>query len=214
MTHITSEPNSPLDDLLRVANTRHGPSGHHRSRAGRGGPDHDHLAEPDEGRRYLADHGVDVPAGEPDRRSIERLAAIRELIRALAGDQDAAGGPLPEPQADDFAAAAGEARFRLATTGFEPIAEGWPGFVDRLLPTLLDVAADPTRLRACANPGCRFVFLDRSRNGSRRWCDSSACGNRVRVGRHRLKAAGRTIRIAGVSAPRRPRSRSGSSTPA
>jgi predicted RNA-binding Zn ribbon-like protein len=32
------------------------------------------------------------------------------------------------------------------------------------------------RLRAC--PACDWLFLDKSRNGSRIWCDMSVCGNR------------------------------------
>ena len=32
------------------------------------------------------------------------------------------------------------------------------------------------RLRAC--PACGWLFLDKSRNGSRIWCDMAVCGNR------------------------------------
>lgn len=32
------------------------------------------------------------------------------------------------------------------------------------------------RLRAC--PNCCWLFLDKSRNGSRIWCDMAVCGNR------------------------------------
>jgi predicted RNA-binding Zn ribbon-like protein len=32
------------------------------------------------------------------------------------------------------------------------------------------------RLRAC--PNCGWLFLDKSRNGSRIWCDMAVCGNR------------------------------------
>jgi predicted RNA-binding Zn ribbon-like protein len=32
------------------------------------------------------------------------------------------------------------------------------------------------RLRAC--PACDWLFLDKSRNGSRIWCDMAVCGNR------------------------------------
>ena len=39
-------------------------------------------------------------------------------------------------------------------------------------------------LRCCEGPGCGWLFLDTSRNGSRRWCDPRDCGNRVRVARH------------------------------
>ena len=40
------------------------------------------------------------------------------------------------------------------------------------------------KVKVCAGKGCGWVFLDESRNGSRRWCDSRDCGNRERVRRH------------------------------
>jgi predicted RNA-binding Zn ribbon-like protein len=40
------------------------------------------------------------------------------------------------------------------------------------------------RVKVCAGEDCGWVFLDESRNGSRRWCDSRDCGNRERVRRH------------------------------
>jgi predicted RNA-binding Zn ribbon-like protein len=55
--------------------------------------------------------------------------------------------------------------------------------------TLADFLAggDVHRLRVCANPGCREVFLDRSRTGRRRWCDMRTCGNQAKVARHRAR---------------------------
>ena len=35
-----------------------------------------------------------------------------------------------------------------------------------------------SRLRACASPACRWLFLDTSKNHTRRWCDMRVCGNR------------------------------------
>jgi predicted RNA-binding Zn ribbon-like protein len=40
------------------------------------------------------------------------------------------------------------------------------------------------RVKVCAGEACGWVFLDESRNNSRRWCDSRDCGNRERVRRH------------------------------
>ena len=37
------------------------------------------------------------------------------------------------------------------------------------------------RVKACNNEHCRWAFYDESRNRSRRWCDSSACGNVMKV---------------------------------
>ena len=48
------------------------------------------------------------------------------------------------------------------------------------------------RVRECANGECLWLFLDESRNGTRRWCSMSACGNRAKAHRHyaRLKGGG------------------------
>jgi len=54
----------------------------------------------------------------------------------------------------------------------------------------LIVAARGGEIRQCANDACRWLFLDGSRNASRRWCDMSACGNRAKARRHYLKQRG------------------------
>jgi predicted RNA-binding Zn ribbon-like protein len=43
---------------------------------------------------------------------------------------------------------------------------------------------DLNRLRQCDDDDCGWLFLDRSKNGSRRWCSSADCGNRARARRH------------------------------
>ncbi len=45
----------------------------------------------------------------------------------------------------------------------------------------------PERLRVCENEECRWVFLDTSHSGKRKWCDMRTCGNRVKVARHRQR---------------------------
>ncbi|MGW0607193.1 CGNR zinc finger domain-containing protein [Streptomyces sp. NPDC002640] len=40
------------------------------------------------------------------------------------------------------------------------------------------------RVRRCEGTGCGWFFLDRSRNGTRRWCSAGDCGNRDRARRH------------------------------
>jgi len=51
------------------------------------------------------------------------------------------------------------------------------------------VAGESGRLRSCASPACRDVFLDESRNRSRRYCDSRTCGNRLHVAAYRARKA-------------------------
>jgi predicted RNA-binding Zn ribbon-like protein len=53
----------------------------------------------------------------------------------------------------------------------------------------LVVAGESERFRTCAAPDCRTVFLDLSRNRSRRYCDSRTCGNRIHVAAYRARRA-------------------------
>jgi predicted RNA-binding Zn ribbon-like protein len=52
------------------------------------------------------------------------------------------------------------------------------------------------RIRECAFPECAWLFLDQSRNRSRRWCDMSVCGNRTKARRHYRKSRARIRRQA------------------
>ena len=46
------------------------------------------------------------------------------------------------------------------------------------------------RVRACDNEECRWLFLDTSKNHTRRWCDMKVCGNRMKA--RRFKAQKKT----------------------
>ncbi|MEO5797978.1 MAG: CGNR zinc finger domain-containing protein [Gemmatimonadales bacterium] len=43
------------------------------------------------------------------------------------------------------------------------------------------------RLRQCGNDPCGWLFLDRTKNRSRRWCSTAECGNLTRVRRFRAR---------------------------
>jgi predicted RNA-binding Zn ribbon-like protein len=43
------------------------------------------------------------------------------------------------------------------------------------------------RVRRCADESCGKLFIDESRNRSRRWCDMSSCGNRAKIRRFRQR---------------------------
>lgn len=61
--------------------------------------------------------------------------------------------------------------------------------VGRALAELMVSSGDPAwhRLKACPGPDCGWVFVDRSRNGSRRWCQMSDCGNRAKAAAFRAR---------------------------
>jgi len=86
---------------------------------------------------------------------------------------------------------------RACATGLEDKAEeiGRPGkpFGDPAVPIAFEAALAVSalsllgegmlaRLRIC--PNCNWLFLDRSRNASRLWCDMAVCGNRRKASRH------------------------------
>jgi predicted RNA-binding Zn ribbon-like protein len=60
---------------------------------------------------------------------------------------------------------------------------------DGLLWPVIDAAAnlltsrDRHHVRECREGTCRWLFLDRSKNHSRRWCDMKVCGNRSKAQR-------------------------------
>jgi predicted RNA-binding Zn ribbon-like protein len=44
---------------------------------------------------------------------------------------------------------------------------------------------EPERLKIC--PNCEWLFIDKSRNRSRNWCDMNVCGNRAKARLHYQK---------------------------
>jgi predicted RNA-binding Zn ribbon-like protein len=117
----------------------------------------------------MRDIGMALARGEPAPPAA--LARLKDAARrALAGaalELDPAGG-----YRWDFS------RAPAASAVLGPIA--WSA-VDLL-------ARGPlTRLKRCPGPGCGWLFLDRSKNGSRRWCDMATCGNRTKGRRHRAR---------------------------
>lgn len=45
-------------------------------------------------------------------------------------------------------------------------------------------------LRACGNGECQWLFLDTSKNHTRRWCDMKICGNRMKARRFKAQHRG------------------------
>src|SRR6185437_5325213 len=43
------------------------------------------------------------------------------------------------------------------------------------------------RVRACGADTCRWLFLDTSKNGTRRWCKMEICGNRMKARRFQAR---------------------------
>ncbi len=79
-----------------------------------------------------------------------------------------------------------------ATRVFVPTGDAFAGLMIPVVESAADslVVDELSRVRRCAGPRCTRVFLDTSRNGTRRWCDMTTCGNRAKAARHRARARG------------------------
>jgi predicted RNA-binding Zn ribbon-like protein len=128
--------------------------------------------------------------------------ALREAIwgvfSALASGEAPRGADLA---LIGDAAAAGAARSQLV---YDSDGVGWslPSDGDDLERPLWDIARSAAdlltsderdRVKECASATCEWVFLDRSRNHSRRWCDMSDCGNRAKARRFQAKKRGARV---------------------
>jgi predicted RNA-binding Zn ribbon-like protein len=76
---------------------------------------------------------------------------------------------------------------------FDRFAFSWPQGDSDLVSVLRPVvgsAADvltqerPNRIKCCPGSDCGWLFLDTTKNGTRRWCDMATCGNRAKARLH------------------------------
>ncbi|HWV23563.1 MAG TPA: CGNR zinc finger domain-containing protein [Thermomicrobiales bacterium] len=153
------------------------------------------LLDDEDTRRLLAiARRTPREASAVRRRIIEFRDALRRLVTAaIAGDP-----PVP----DDLAFFERELRETYAHGRIAPgdtpprYIWAWPETpqLESILWTIVRSAEDILfseridRVRLCAGDGCEKVFLDTSKNRSRRYCSTGGCGNRERVRRFRQDA--------------------------
>jgi predicted RNA-binding Zn ribbon-like protein len=122
-----------------------------------------------EGLRQMA---IANNGGQPDAATVEQAETALRRATILVGLDRGAGVPAAYPTAPD-------------------------GTVERILATVAvaylssRIGGGWRRVKACAEPDCRWAFLDLSRNGSRRWCDMNECGNRAKNRAWRTRQSGR-----------------------
>lgn len=72
---------------------------------------------------------------------------------------------------------------------FVPVGDAFAGLMIPIVESAADalILGELPRVRRCADGRCARVFYDSTKNGRRRWCDMSTCGNRAKAARHRQK---------------------------
>ena len=118
------------------------------------------------------------------RAALARALRVRELLRAVFR-----GGPEAVPAIRELDPLVREAssRLTLAPAGRQGarLRWEWEGLDRRLdaplWPVLRSAAAllvseEADRIRTCDGEDCGWMYVDRSRNGLRRWCQMRTCG--------------------------------------
>jgi predicted RNA-binding Zn ribbon-like protein len=143
------------------------------------------------GRRYGM--GGRARAGD-----VPALRAYRARLDAIVTACEAGDGPAAARMINVLLAETGAVPQIVSHDGRGPhihVSRAAAPLADRLTAHLamglaeLLVSGESGRLRTCASPACRQVFLDESRNRSRRYCDSRTCGNRLHVAAYRARKA-------------------------
>jgi predicted RNA-binding Zn ribbon-like protein len=153
----------------------------------------------------LADTARQGPRAAGDALAQARL--LRESMYAVFSAR-AAGLPAPPVDLQTLNRAIGRAMTHGGLTAAGARFEwGWPDsvlgldrvswWVARSAAELL-TSSDLTLVRECASYDCGWLFMDSTKNRSRRWCDMRVCGNRAKSRRHyeRRRAAGTSRRPA------------------
>ncbi|HUF34584.1 MAG TPA: CGNR zinc finger domain-containing protein [Gemmatimonadales bacterium] len=131
------------------------------------------------------------------RAAHARALRLREVLRAVLGG--GGGGPAGAETLEEFNRRLGDALGRLEVL---PAGPGTPRFrwrwkdldarLDAVLWPVLRAAGelltseDADRIRTCGGPDCGWMYVDRSRNGLRRWCQMRTCGTREKSRRRRI----------------------------
>lgn len=132
---------------------------------------------------------ANTPAAEKClRAAIELREALFRVLRAAAARETGASGDVRLLSRWNAEAL----RHRDMVGANRGYAWSWDDKpqLERIVWPIAQAAADLltgeqlANVRECEAADCQWLFLDTSRNHSRRWCDMSACGNREKARRH------------------------------
>ena len=153
------------------------------------------LTGPETLRQVLVDAKVLAPGTELTEADLPRALAVREALRALLLANNGIAAEPGRLAPLERAARAGRLTLQIGEDGrpqLVPTAEALDGALGRLVAIVHEAALDGSlaRLKACCRDVCHWVFYDRSRNGSSKWCATSVCGNRTNTKAYRRRKHG------------------------
>jgi len=151
------------------------------------------LDTPDDLRSWTSSHGLRTSGHLPDQ-DLNRFRELREAIfGALCQTIDEHRISRQQRQVINEYASHPPYRTSLLSNGSVTLKHGGTGADEALSAIARDaielLALNDGRLRRCEGPACALIFYDESRPGTRRWCDTSRCGNRVNTHSYRKRRA-------------------------
>jgi predicted RNA-binding Zn ribbon-like protein len=151
----------------------------------------DELATASQFEEWLRAHGLRKQGVRPSSAEHRNALMLRTALRAFL-----------EIAPDDRAAHGSSARLSDACVAFPLVLAAsntlslvpTPGS-QRLSIVLVELfvlaqAGRLDRLKMCASEECHWIFYDRSKPASRRWCSSVLCGNRQKTRAYRQRQRG------------------------
>jgi predicted RNA-binding Zn ribbon-like protein len=155
----------------------------------------DAIDSPSTLKKWLVERDLLGPRGRVTNADVEAAIELRNGLRAML--RAAQGLPFDE---DDLRRARRLSRrtplsIDLGSDGaprLHPSDENVRGALGRLLSDVMVAAATGAllRVKVCSAEDCQFVFYDRSRSRTQRWCAMETCGNRVKTRRYRHRHRG------------------------
>jgi predicted RNA-binding Zn ribbon-like protein len=148
------------------------------------------LTDPNTLKAWLVAHRLVEPAAHVGVEDLRNALALREAIRGVIGANSGSAVYPVDLATLNEAATRSRLRPRFGTDGrarLEPDESGAVGAMGRIVAAVYAAMAEPEwrRLKLCGSATCRWVFFDRSRNQSSRWCRMASCGNRAKARRFR-----------------------------
>lgn len=150
------------------------------------------LVDPAALGSFLRDHFPSWGPGDPTERELEEVRNLRWELRRVfeAADPEIAAGILNRLIADSGAHPEvtnhdGPWHLHFAPLGAPPAKRVAAEAATALAVIIASGSFD--RLRSCEGVRCVDVFVDESRNRSRRYCSPSVCGNRASVKAYRAR---------------------------
>jgi predicted RNA-binding Zn ribbon-like protein len=149
----------------------------------------DELDRPERAAAWCRSHGLPPVCNPAEAEQLRQFReGLRDVLFANNGEGEVAGAwesLRPFTRLAQLRVTVDRVRgLGLKAAGPHPASA-----IASILAIVYDAIVDGTwrHLRACRKSSCRFAYYDRTKNGSRAWCNMKTCGNQAKAARRRQR---------------------------